>query len=268
MSIPSNHIRQTVFITGGSTGIGAAAVELFLKSDCNVAFFDCNIEAANSLVDRLVKEDITVGDRLMFFNGDVRNNDIITDAVNSTVKRWRFLNILIVNAGIHRHNTILDVTDRDIDDVIGVNLLGAVYTLRAASRYIIDAPGNRAIVITASDQALVGKPNAFTYGLTKGALGQMTKSLAIDLAKYGVRVNAVCPATIVTPMVENIFERIADNGDITVEQLWMDEAKEHPLGKCGTPLQVAELIKFLAMENTGGFCTGALYPIDGGLTAM
>lgn len=122
------------------------------------------------------------------------------------------------------------------------------------------------MVINASDQATTGKRNSFAYGLTKGALGQITKSLSLDLLPEGVRVNAICPGTIRTPLVDNLFRRIASQTGESVNDLWESENADYARGRAGEPAEVAELVFFLATDASS-FCSGGLYLIDGGLSA-
>lgn len=110
-------------------------------------------------------------------------------------------------------------------------------------------------------------PNSFGYGLTKGAIGQIARSMAIDLGPKGIRVNAVCAATIKTPLVDKLFQSFADithGGDVSA--YWEAEAAQYPLGRVGEASEVAELFAFLASDRAS-FMTGGLYLIDGGLVA-
>ena len=148
--------------------------------------------------------------------------------------------------------------------MIRTNIMGTVNTLRLAVPHL---KRGGSIVINASDQCYVGKPNSFAYGLTKGAIGQIARSLAIDLGPRGIRANAVCAGTIKTPLTENLFQKFADithNGDASA--YWEAEAKRYPLCRVGEAGEVAELIHFLA-SDAASFMTGGLYLIDGGLVA-
>ena len=141
-----------------------------------------------------------------------------------------------------------------------------IITIREAAKKMKNSGGGN-IVIMASDQALIGKPNSFSYGMTKGALGQITKSLALDLSAHKIRVNAVCPATIKTPLADSAMQRWADadlDGDL--EKAWELEAKAHPIGRVGLGEDVANLVYFLASDEAS-FITGSLHSVDGGLTA-
>lgn len=122
------------------------------------------------------------------------------------------------------------------------------------------------MVINASDQWFVGKSESFAYGLTKGALGQITRSLAIDLGSQNIRVNAVCAGTIRTPLVETLFENLSKVNNCSVDTYWEQENALYARGFVGEPREVAEVVYFLA-SDASSFCTGGHYLVDGGLVA-
>lgn len=246
---------KVVFITGGATGIGRAAVQKFHNEGYAVAFVDTNAALAEVLLDDLGRE------RLLFVEADVRNASAIEAAVEQTLKRFERLDVVFPNAGVHASNTLLSSTEADWDNLIDINVKGVLRTLKATVPHLTQGS---AIVLMASDQALMAKKNNFVYGLTKGAIGQMTKSLALDLAAQGVRVNAVCPGTVRTPLAEAAIERWANRdfaGD--TQKAWQLEAQEIPLGKVASAQEVASVVYFLA-SSAASHMTGTLIPIDGG----
>lgn len=253
-------MTKTVFITGGSTGIGAASVKKFIHEGWNVGFMDINKEGAQTLVSELNQPE-----RLLFVEGNTRCRADIHRAVEAIVAKFGQLNSVVANAGIHRANTLLDISDEELDLMIQTNIYGTVNTLREAVPQIINAGGG-SVVINASDQWFVGKPHSFAYGLTKGALGQITRSLSIDLGPKNIRVNAVCAGTIRTPLVDNLFQKFAKVNNCSVDDYWKAENALYARGSVGEPEEVAELIYFLA-SDASSFCTGGHYLVDGGLVA-
>ncbi|MGM9845521.1 MAG: SDR family NAD(P)-dependent oxidoreductase [Muribaculaceae bacterium] len=249
----------TVLITGGATGIGAATVRKFVDEGWNVALIDINVSEAEALCRRLGGPE-----SLLCLQADTRSLPALQGAVSKTMSRYGRLDCVFANAGIHRRNTIFDITDAELDLLIDVNIRGTVNTVRATIDALA-AGGGGAIIINCSDQWFVGKCGNFGYGLTKGALGQITRSLALELGPKGIRVNAVCPSTIATPLVDNIFSTYAaSHPDTTVAEQWADEDALFIRGKAGRPDEVADMVYYLAGAQ---FCTGGHYPIDGGLTA-
>lgn len=251
---------KTIFITGGSTGIGAASVRKFISEGWNVGFMDFNPDGAEKLL-----VDIGCPERLLFTRGDTRLRGDIRNAVEATVERFGRLDSVFANAGIHRSNTLLNISDEELDNIVQTNIYGTVNTLREAVPHIIEAGGG-SIVINASDQWFVGKAHSFAYGMTKGALGQITRSLSIDLGPHNIRVNAVCPGTIRTPLVDNLFDKFSAESGMSVEQYWKEENALYARGSAGEPEEVAALVYFLA-SDASSFCTGGHYLVDGGLVA-
>jgi len=249
---------KTVFITGGAAGIGAATVRKFATEGWNVVFMDLDETGGRALESEV--------HGAVFVKGDTKSRADIAAAVEKAKSCFGSLDSVFANAGIHRKNTLLDISDEELDLVIQTNLYGTINTLRAAVPEII-ASGGGSVVLMASDQSFIGKTASFAYGLTKGAIGQMTKSLALDLAGKGVQVNAVCPGTVRTPLVETLFGRLSARTGKPVEEYFTEEGDLFPIGRIGYPEEVAELVFFLA-SGKAPFITGALMPIDGGLTAQ
>lgn len=247
-------------MTGGATGIGAASVKKFADEGWNVGFMDLNVAESEKLV-----ETLDAPGQVLFIEGNTRHRADIRAAVEATIGKFGGIDSVFANAGMHRRNTLLDISDDELDLVIQTNIYGTVNTLREAVPHLIKRGGG-SVVINASDQWFVGKAHSFAYGLTKGALGQITRSLSIDLGKYGVRVNAVCAGTIHTPLVDNLFEKFAETDNKTIEQYWEEENALYARGRVGTPQEVAEMVFFLASDKSS-FCTGGHYLIDGGLVA-
>lgn len=252
-------MNEHIYITGGASGIGEATVRLFAARGWKVAFSDIDIQRGESLAAEL-------GEQVMFIPADTRNRLEIKAAVDAAVAKFGALGSVFCNAGIHRSNTMLDISDEELDLLIDINIRGAVNTLKVAVPELISGGGGT-VVINASDQSKIGKYHSFGYGLTKGALGQITKSMALDLASENVRVNAVCPGTIYTPLVKKIFNRLTDETGRTTEEYVTAENAEHPIGRMGTAEEVAECVWFLANPQSS-FVTGALLSVDGGLTAQ
>lgn len=158
----------------------------------------------------------------MFCHGDTSRADDCRQAVRHAVAKFGGIDAVFANAGIHQSNTLLNISDADLRRIIDINIYGTVHTLQAAVPELIRRGGG-AVVINCSDQWMIGKPNSFAYGLTKGALGQITRSLSIDLAPHGIRVNAVCPSTIDTPILHRALHRSAERTGIPYEQLLKEE---------------------------------------------
>ena len=253
---------KTIFITGGSTGIGAATVRKFYQEGWNVGFMDLNETAAQQLVASLAEGPASLA-RILFTKGNTRQREDIHRAVEATVAKFGGLDAVVANAGIHRSNTLLDITDEELDLMIQTNIYGTVNTLREAVPHLVERGGG-SVVINASDQWFIGKAHSFAYGLTKGALGQITRSLAIDLGPKNIRVNAVCPSTIHTPLVDQIFERCSKRDGRPVQEYWDEENALFIPKRVGKPEEVAAMIYFLCSEDAG-FCTGGHYLVDGGL---
>jgi len=255
-----NTMAKSVFITGGSRGIGAAAVKKFFEEGWNVAFTDVNEPAALELL-----AELNAPDRVWFRKADVKNFEEMRMAAEDAAKAVGPFSALFCNAGIHRCNTMLNVDFEEFDLMVKTNIYGTFHTLRAVVPIMIDNGGG-AVVINDSDQWFVGKPMSFVYGMTKGALGQITRSLSIDLGPKNVRVNAINCGTIRTDLVDNLFVDFAKEEGITLDEYWEKENRLYARGSAGKPEEAAELVYFLSSDKAS-FCTGGHYLCDGGLVA-
>jgi NAD(P)-dependent dehydrogenase (short-subunit alcohol dehydrogenase family) len=252
----------TVYITGGATGIGAATVRKFATHGFDVAVFDINGEDVAK-----ISAEINTGS-VHFFETDVRNRQAVRTSIAAAGGKLGAPDALFVNAGVQKLQGVFEMEDEDIDLIIDVNLKGTLYTVAEAAALMRDAGKGGTIVLMASDQALVGKEGSIVYGATKAGVAQMAKSLALALSPHKIRVNAVCPATVKTPLTDQVFSWLADKHfDGDVDAAWAAEAEMLPMGRVAEPEEIAEVVFFLS-QPTSSFMTGALVPIDGGLTAQ
>lgn len=222
----------------------------FLQEGWNVLFTD-------------IQSPAVVAQGACFVQADSSDKAAMVCAAQVAVDTFGGIDALFCNSGIHRRNTILDISQEELDLVIRTNIYGTTYTLQAVLPHII-ARGGGAVVLNSSDQFFVGKAHSFAYGMTKGAIGQIARSLAIDLGPHNIRVNAICPGTIHTPLVDNLFAKFSEQDHKTIEQYWEEENALFARGYAGTPEEVAEMVYFL-ISDKASFCTGGHYLIDGGL---
>lgn len=159
-------MNRHIFITGGASGIGEAAVRLFVTRGWKVTFVDIYADRGHSLAQELGSGNVC------FCQANTRDIDSLAVAARAATDSFGPVTALFANAGIHRSNTILDITDEEFDAVIQTNIYGTYNTLKVIVPLIVEAGGG-SIVINASDQSKIGKPHSFAYGLTKGALGQI-----------------------------------------------------------------------------------------------
>jgi len=259
--LSASSTTKVAFVTGGATGIGAATIELFIKHNIKVGFLDRKVTEGSQLAQQFSP------DNILFIQGDVSKVADIQKAVTATIEKFGHLDIVFANAGIYQLKPVLEMSEDDWQQIIDINLKGVVFTVKETLPYLIKNNGG-SIVLMGSDQCFIAKKSSCAYGMTKGAIAQFTKTTALDYGNKNIRVNAVCPGTIKTPLAETVFKQVADakfDGDIN--KVWELDAAQHILNRVGTCQEVANLVYFLASDQAS-FMTGGLYPIDGGLTAQ
>ena len=223
------------------------------EEGARVACADLNARAAEETVNLIVAEG---GDAFAIDMDTTRaeDNDL---AVSSIVQRYGRLDIAYLNAGVGSVQSVLKITAEEWDRVNNVNVRGVMLGLQAAGRMMAQRAAG-SIVITASGAGLLGSPALGAYTASKHAVLGLMKCAAIDLAEHGIRVNAVCPGVIDTPILGPSHQNTA-----ALEEKF---ARVHPIGRVGRPEEVGQVVCFLA-SDAASFITGAAYPVDGGMSA-
>ncbi len=245
--------NKVAIITGGATGIGKATSNTLAKEGCRIYVLDIKpIEGSNN--------------NLVFIECDVRNFEAVHKAVDSVFKREGKIDLLFANAGVHFVGDIENTTVEQFENVLSINVKGVFYTLKAVLP-IMRKQKRGNIVIMGSDQSFIGKGKSSVYGLTKGALGQLTKSTAIDYAEHNIRVNCICPGTIDTPLYHGAVDNFSKTFNVPKEKIYEAVNTAQPIKRVGTPTEVANIVAFLLSEGSS-FMTGGLVSIDGGYTCQ
>lgn len=248
---------KNIVVTGGAQGIGAATALLLAERGAAVAIFDW--DEVNGI--KTVRQIEESGGKADFSRVNVADFDSVERAVARTVEMRGSVNSLVVSAGIQRYGTALTTSTEQWNEVLGVNLQGAWNVARAVIPFLEKAGGGT-IVNVSSVQALATQPNVLAYTVSKHALIGLTRSMAIDFANQNIRVNAVCPGSVDTPMLRWAAS-LDQNPDSVLEAC----NQMHPLGRIAQPREIAEVIAFLAHESSS-FVTGAVWTVDGGLMAQ
>lgn len=245
----SSLLNKNVLITGAGGGIGAATAKLFAQKGANVIVADVNAETAHSVVVDILE----AGGQAESLIFDLTDANECRLAIAKVEEKYKCINILVNNAGAMRRGDLLHTSDTDWQLSMDVNLNSLFYLCQSVLPKMIEVGGG-SIVNTASQWGLVPAPGHIAYNVSKAAVVAFTKSLARDYAPFNIRVNAVCPGEIHTPMLE---KGIAEKGK-TIEDL----NKMVPFGRIGKPEEVAELIVFLASSEAEFIC-GACVEITG-----
>ena len=244
------HQNKTAIITGGSKGIGAAAVKIFVREGANVGILDVDEKNGEQLAAEF-------GSKVMFIKCNVARESEVEHATQQVASHFGQISYLVNNAGIQHYSRITETTEEEWDEVMNINLKSAFLCAKHAIPYM-QKTGSGVVVNVSSVQAMMSQNNVCPYTTSKTAMLGLTRSIAVDYAPE-IRSVAICPGSVDTPMLHWGFSQSSDP-----EAVFQEAKDMHLLKRVAKPEEVAELISFVC-SNRAPFITGQSIRIDGGL---
>ncbi|BCX74764.1 MULTISPECIES: SDR family oxidoreductase UcpA [Acinetobacter] len=250
--------NKVAFITGASQGMGKSHASIYAKYGADLVLIDISDTV------KIVAEELRqkYGIRVLAVKGNVTQPEEMKKIADQAQEYFGKIDILVCNAGVCRFAKFLESTDAELDFHIDVNIKGAWHTSRAVIPHMIQSGGGSIVVMSSITGDLTSDPGEVAYALSKAALIGFTKSLAVEMAKYHIRVNAICPGFVLTPMAQQIAEQ---SNPANPEQVLTDMAEAIPLQRLANPDEIGELSAFLASEESS-YITGTQIVIDGACT--
>jgi NAD(P)-dependent dehydrogenase (short-subunit alcohol dehydrogenase family) len=249
---------KAAVITGASTGIGRACALRFAREGARLVLADRQVAEAESLQGEIERG----GGICTVVEADVGRRTDSEHAIDVCVERYGAIDILFCNAGITLPKLLHESADEEIERLLQVNLLAIVYAARHAIPRMLAQPSGGTMLFTASKTGLVAQTDSPVYCASKGAVVMLAKALALDYATKGIRVNALCPGIIETPMLRQFADSRPDPS-----AAWTSYTAAQPMGRLGTPDECADAALWLVSDEAS-FVTGVALPVDGGFTAM
>jgi NAD(P)-dependent dehydrogenase (short-subunit alcohol dehydrogenase family) len=250
-------IDMVALITGGNSGIGKATAILFAKEGAKVCITGRNEAKCKEVIEEIKKG----GGQAIYVIADVRFLDECRRTVEKTMKTFGRLDILFNNAGVYFPNDAVDCSEEEWDLTIDINLKGTFLMSKFVLPHMV-VQKSGVIINNGSGWGIVGGNEAISYCASKGGVVLLTKAMAIDHAKQGIRVNCLCPGDVETPMLDED----ARMRGMTWEEYHEQAVAQRPMGRIGTPEEIAQAALFLASDDSS-FMTGATLVVDGGGTA-
>ena len=248
---------KNVFITGSTRGIGKAVALAFAKEGANIV-----LNGRSEITPEQRQEIEAFGVKCIGLSGDISDFDAAGEMIQATVDQLGSIDILVNNAGVCRLGSFLDMSDEDRDFHIDINIKGVWNVTKAVLPEMIARKDGRIVMMSSVTGDMVADPGETAYALTKAAIVGLTKSLAVEYAQSGIRVNAICPGYVRTPMAESIARQ---SNPEDPESVLTEMAKAIPMRRLADPLEVGELAAFLASDESS-YLTGTQNVIDGGST--
>ena len=247
MTLNKDLLGKVALVTGASRGIGKAIAESLAKSGAEVIVnYSSSDERAEEVVNRIKNS----GGKAYKLKFDVSNEDSVNNAIEEIINNSGSINVLINNAGITRDGLLMRMKLNQWDDVLNTNLKGVFLCTKAVSKFMVKQRSGKILNIT-SIVGLIGNPGQANYSAAKAGVIGFTKTCAKEFASRGINVNAIAPGFIETEMTQQLKKD--------------DILKAIPLGKLGSPKQIASLVNFLVSSDAGEYITGQTISIDGGM---
>lgn len=240
--------NKVAIVTGASSGLGKAIAEMYLKEGAKVVFSDVNPYPNEN----------ELGENAIFVKADTSKKEDVKNLIDSAVKKFGKLDIIVNNAGVGLTGEIANMSDEIWDKVIAINLSGVFYGIREASAYMKEKGIKGSIINMTSILGTVGFKTAGAYCASKGGVNQLTRTSALELASDGIRVNAIAPGFIKTQMTKGMQDDENANKCI---------CSATPLGYMGEPNDIAYAALYLASDESK-YVTGSIIYVDGGWTAQ
>ena len=240
---------KSAIITGGGSGIGLACAKLFSNEGAKVAI----IGRRKNRLELAAKE---VKGHILPVVGDLTNNNDLDNLISKTLHAFKKIDIVVNNGGIFSGSSVHETKDEDWNTIMNTNINSVFQLTKRVLPHMMKRKAGTFVHI-ASILGLVAAPGGAAYNVSKGALLQFNRSIAMEYGSLGIRSNAVCPGLVKTEMTEDLMKD---------EELMLEGSKDYPIGRFGVPEDIASACLYLASDESS-FVTGIALPVDGGFTA-
>jgi len=249
--------NKTAIITGGGSGIGQACARAFCWEGANVVLFGRRKQKLEKTAHELAETSQKLGSRVLTIPGDMTRSEDLDRLVHETRNTFHRIDILVNNAGLFKGAPLHEISDDQYDEMMNINMKAVFQLTRRVLPVMMEQKGGNIIHIS-SILGIIAVPQVAAYNISKGALNQFSRSIAVEYGSYGIRSNAICPGLIETDMTADLMKD---------EELMQEWSKGYPIGRFGKPEDVANTCLFLASDESS-FITGTVLPVDGGFTAQ